>query len=624
MRRSEVPEALADPAAWPGVDVSALTQERRGIYERRELAVCAYLRGEPLTDIERLHGVDQTTISRLVARCLAPHADGRIQGLRALIPHVRAKDYRRMKNAARRAKPGGLSGALGQLFERLPQLPRIIEREIASSLLGMSANRRLFGLRDVQFKLLAACLEAGLTGNDYPLNQHEKGYRALAHWIRKRLELRIRPHGRHRTSDAWDATTRPYGVVELDGHKLDVRLRVRYVDASGVSVDIESERLFVITLIDVCTRVVLGWQLVPAPEYDHHDVLSALQDALRPRLKRQEFVIPGMAYRAGAGFVADVLPELNYACWDVLKVDNAASHLTEHTFEPICRFVGCRLEAGPVGEPTVRPFIERFFGTLTERMSRKLHGTTGRNPQDPLGKRGRDVPVALLTTLPELEELLDVSIANYHATAHDSLHGRSPLQALQLAVAHHATPVRTLPQVLRGRLHQLQSVHLSTVRGNAAHGVTPYISLYGARYSNEVLQRTSGLIRRQIRVYMRPNDMREAWAYLPNGADLGRLFVLDGWRYSRHTLRLRKRILRERRLGKLKFAGEQDPVQLFAEAQRRAGRRGRKQGTIELQLGAAADATQVPPPPTPSAASSRAQRATAARVDLGDLKMQNR
>ena len=301
------------------------------------------------------------------------------------------------------------------------------------------------GLRDVQSKLLAACLEAGLTGNDYPLNQHEKGYRALAHWIRKRLELRTGPHGRHRTSDAWDATTRPYGVVELDGHKLDVRLRVRYVDASGVSVDIESERLFVITLIDVCTRVVLGWQLVPAPEYDHHDVLSALQDALRPRLRRQEFVIPGMAYRPGAGFVADVLPELNYACWDVLKVDNAASHLTEHTFEPLCRFVGCRLEAGPVGEPTVRPFIERFFGTLTERMSRKLHGTTGRNPQDPLGKRGREVSVALLTTLPELEELLDVSIANYHATAHDSLHGRSPLQALQLAVAHHATPVRTQP-----------------------------------------------------------------------------------------------------------------------------------------------------------------------------------
>ena len=59
-------------------------------------------------------------------------------------------------------------------------------------------------------------------------------------------------------------------------------------------------------VIDVCTRVVLGWQLVPAPEYDHHDVLAAIQDALRPRRRRQEFLSPGLAYRSGAGFVADV------------------------------------------------------------------------------------------------------------------------------------------------------------------------------------------------------------------------------------------------------------------------------------------------------------------------------
>ena len=382
--------------------------------------------------------------------------------------------------------------------------------------------------------------------------------------------------------------------------------------------------MFVITLIDVCTRVVLGWQLVPAPEYDHHDVLSALQDALRPRLKRQEFAIPGIGYRPGAGFVADVLPELNFACWEVLKVDNAASHLTEDTFEPICRFVGCRLEAGPVGMPTARPFIERFFGTLTERMSRKVHGTTGRSPNDPLAKRGRAVPAALLITLPELEELLDVSIANYHATPHDGLHGRSPLEALQQTLAQHAKPVRILPLALRCRLHQLQTVHLATVRGNAARSVTPYVSLYGARYSNEVLQRTSGLSQQRIRVYLNPNDMREAWAYLPNGADLGRLYVLDGWRYSRHTLRLRRRILRERRIGKLKFAGEQDPVQIFAEAQRRASKRGRKQGTLELQLGAAtAEAALAPPSraprPAPSAGSTRESP-----IDLSDLTIQNR
>lgn len=625
MRRNEIPGTLSDPLTWPGVDPSALDAGRRAIYQQREQAVIAYLLGTPLADIERNFRVDRRTLTRLIERCLTAHADGRILGLRALIPHTRAKDYQRIAPALRRTEPGGLTGAMGQLFERLPQLARIVEREISAGLLGLSQSGRLFGLRDVQSKLLAACREGGLTTIDYPFNQNEMGYRSLAVWIRKRLEMRMPIRPAPRTDDAWNASSHPFSVVELDGHKLDLRIRVRYTDASGVSIDLESERLFVITLIDVCTRVVIGWHLVPAPQYDHHDVLATLQDALTPRHRRQEFLIPGMRYLPGAGFVADLLPELAYACWDVLKLDNAASHLTEDTFEPICRFVGCRMMAGPVGEPTGRPFIERFFGTLTDRMSRKVQGTTGRSPKDPVAEKGRAVAVPLLITLPELEELLDVSIANYHASAHDGLNGRSPLEALQLAVEHQRRPVRTLAKNLRARLHQLQSVHLSTVRGSVARGVPPYVSLYGARYSNEVLQRTQGLVGKKIRVYIHPGDMREAWAYLSNGADLGKLAVLEGWRYSRHTLRLRKHILRERRVGKLKFAGEQDPVQILAQAQRRASRRGLKQGTVALQLGQV-DALVSGSEQLKERRSSRAPPATSTvtLVDLGDLKIQNR
>ncbi len=622
MRRSDIPEALCDPSTWPGVDSNALESGRREVFQRRQAAVIAYLGGASTAQIEQECKVHRGTLQRMVARCLAAHPDGRIQGLRALIPHVRAKSYQRLAPALRRPSRGGLTGAMGQLFERLPQLHDIIEREIVNNCLGMTPRARLYGVRDVQAKLLAACREAGIGAGAYPLNQDEMGYRSLARWVRRRLQARVALRPTVQRDNAWDATIRPFSVAELDGHKLDVRLRVRFVEPSGLSVDLESERLFVIALIDVCTRVVLGWQVVPAPEYDHNDVLAALQDALRPRRKRDQFVIAGCSYRAGAGFVADVLPELAYACWDVLKVDNAASHLTEDTFAPICRFVGCRLEAGPVGEPKVRPYIERFFGTLTDRVARKVHGSTGRSPQDPVGKRGKTVPVELLVTLPELEELLDVSIANYHATPHDGLNGRTPLEALQLAVAHAQAPVRTLPQALRARLHQLQPVNLSTVRGNTARSVAPYVSLYGARYSNEVVQRTQGLVGQKIRVYANPSDMREAWAYLQNGAELGRLAVLEGWRYSRHTLRLRRQILRERRVGKLKFAGEQDPVQMFAQAQRRSGRRGRKQATVAMQLAQVQPNTA--PTPAPPVPARQRPAGPVVPVDLGDLKVQNR
>ncbi len=618
MRRSEIPESLLDTRKWPGADASALDDDRRMVFQQRARAISAYLGGEPISRVERNHGIARGALLRLVTRALSPHDDGRIQGMRALIPHSRAKSYARTKSADRRGPRGGFAGAFGQLFARFPRLERIVEREIASDRVGIGENDRLFGLRGLQTKLLAACRDAGLPASAYPFNQDEKGYRALSRWVRRRVESRMQIRTFSSHAEVWNTTVKPFSVVELDGHKLDLRLRVRIEDPAGVSMDLETERLFVISAIDVCTRVVLGWQLVPASEYDRHDVLAALQDALRPRRRRDPAELGGLTYRTGAGFVGDVCPELAYACWDVLRVDNAAAHLSEDTFEPICRFTGCRMDAGPIGQPTARPFVERFFGSLNERLIRNLPGTTGRNPKDPIGKRGRAIDTALLMTMTELEGLLELSIANYHATPHDGLNGRPPLEAFQHAVGSTSTPIRTLPGELQSRIHQLQPVHLCTVRGNVARSVPPYVSLYGARYSNEVLQRTQGLVKQKIRVYANPNDMREAWAYLMNGAELGRLHVLEGWRYSCHSLRVRRHILRERRIGKLRFAGEQDPIQLFAEQQRKSKLRSRKHGTRALQTHQDA-APSTPPVRHPA----RAEPTTEELIDLSDLDVQN-
>lgn len=286
MRRMEVPEQLADPSRWPGVDPSALDADARDLFLRREQAIRQYVAGGSPAHIERQFGIHPSSVRRLLARCLAPHPDGRIQGLRGLLPNARVTRYRRTAPARTLKARAGMSGAIGQLFERLPQLPRILERELASGSLGISANNRLYGLTAAHSRVLAACREAGLGADDYPFNQESAGYRSLAAWIRLRLQSRMPLSIRRGVEDAWQASARPYGAVELDGHRLDVRVRVRFSDSSGIPIDLETERLFVITVIDVCTRVVLGWQLVAAPQYDHTDVLATLQDALRPRRNR--------------------------------------------------------------------------------------------------------------------------------------------------------------------------------------------------------------------------------------------------------------------------------------------------------------------------------------------------
>lgn len=585
MRRKDIPETLEKLEGWPCVDASALDAVAREQYRRRERMIRAYFNGESLASIEKRLGIGRGTVSWFVNRCLALHPDGRIQGFRALIPFAHVKQYVRIKTALPVTKHGGLVGAFGQLIERFPALTAIIEREIFEGRLHLSSTDRLVGVRDTHDRLLTACREIGLTAQDYPLNQDDKAYRSFAKFARARLDARVPIRFQSAAvGAAQHVAPAPFSVVELDGHKLDVRLRVRYAQLNGLPVDVEIERLFVIVIIDTCTRAVLGWQLVLGSEYNRFDVLLAVQNALTPRHKRKEFSIPGLVYEPAGGFVTEVCPEAAYACWNVLKFDNARAHLAEDTLSGLSEFVGCRTVAGPVRQPTVRPFIERFFRTLTDRLSRRLPGTSGNRPGDPAGSKGKKLPVNQLVTFDELEELLDVTIANYNGTPHDGLNSHTPLEAMRTLIDAGKVVLRTLPQTLRNRIHQLQPAHLSTVRGNPSRSIAPYISLYGTRYSNDVIERTSGLLKTQIRIYVNPDDMREAWAYLPNGAELGRLNVLSGWRYSRHTLRLRQHILKLRRRGKLTFSDSQDPVLVYSEFQRAKARQSRKEGTHTAQV----------------------------------------
>ena len=624
MRRKDIPEALTNLALWPGVDLSALDAGLHTQYKLREDAIHAYFGCESLDVIEKRFGVKRGALYWFIDRCVAAHSDGRIQGFRGLIPFAHVKPYVRLKPAKARSERGGLVGAFNQLLDRYPSLTGTVQRHIAGGELHLSATNRLVGLRQLQDAFLNECRKFKLTTNDYPLNQVEKAYRSLSRMARARLEARV-PIRHLLAGDAQQATIQPFSFVELDGHKLDLRLRVRYTDPNGMAIDLETERLFVLVLIDVCTRAVIGWQLVTGPEYNHFDVLLAVQNAIMPRRKRKDFSIPGMVYETGGGFVSEVCPQAAYACWQVLKFDNAKAHLAEDTLHSLCEFAGCRVDAGPIMHPALRPYIERFFRTLTDRLSRRLPGTSGNSPQDPAGIKGKLLPVEHLVLIEELEELLDVTIANYNGTAHDGLNGRTPLQAMQFFLDERKMVIRTLAQSKRTRIHQLQPPHLSTVRGSPFRGIAPYISLYGTRYSNEILERSPGLLKTKIRVYVNPDDMRQAWAYLPNGAELGQLHVLSGWRYSRHTLRLRMHILRLRRLGKLNFSDEQDPIAIYSKHQLSKIKQSRKQATRTAQVLAIERPTQEPEPASaasrPTVRHSRDDPVIA--IPLAGLDMQN-
>jgi putative transposase len=236
------------------------------------------------------------------------------------------------------------------------------------------------------------------------------------------------------------AATRPYQVVEFDGHRLDIRLKVVAHDPLGFEREFEMERVWPLVIIDVCTRAVLGYQIVLAREYSRYDVIKTIENALEPH-RPCNFTIAGLAYGPEDGFPSQRLPELAYATWEWMRLDNAKANLASATLTALCEFVGCLVDAGPKYSPDDRPYIERFFGTIASRFSSRLPGYTGSRPQD-LRRALADPKgnLRLYVSVDELDELFEYAIASYNGTPHSGLNNVTPLEAMEYFVRGKQSP----------------------------------------------------------------------------------------------------------------------------------------------------------------------------------------
>jgi putative transposase len=594
-RRIVIDPNLRNLDDWPAVAFTMLSESKRSDYLRREQALRRYLSGDALEDIEKRTGVARQQLYNLLRRCLAKHADGRIHGFRGLLLYERIKPYERREvvTAGQERSAGGAAGAMSQLLQRQPAILECIRAEIKAGTLSLTAAGHVRGLRSLHRDFIAKCEALGVGQHQYPLNQLQKGKRTLSKVVKSILNesfaraarasgaIRIAPpwheHALETTGEAPPAV-RPFEVVEFDGHKLDIRLRVRLVDPHGLSYDLELKRVWLLAIIDVASRAVLGLHVVLSSEYDRFDVIRTIQNALLPRRKRLGFSIPGLRYESTAGFASEVAPGFEYACWDWLRLDNARANLAVDTLAALTEFVGCWVDAGPVAQPNERAYIERFFGTIAETLSHRLPGSTGASADDVrrrLTDPGGDTE--LLVTFAELEELIDVTIANYNGTPHSALGGRSPLVLLAEFAFRRSIEVRQLAEYRRRHLFMIQPPHECEVRGNKATGRRPHINFFGARYSGPVLTHAANLMGTRLHLYFDPLDLRSVQAFLPNGAELGALQANAPWHMSAHSLRLRREILRLKRKRELHYGDADDPVAVYLDHKRKRSRKAQRQ-----------------------------------------------
>ncbi len=378
------PELQAiDVNAWPTVAHTELDEPVRRKFEARRQAILRYIAGEPIRAIEKSTHFNRRQLYRWLERAQAVHPDGRPFGFRALIHYVRIAEYARVRDVQLRGERGsrGAAGALAQLLERSPTLTgwlllQLKQRKVWLEQVHTDGHlrTRLRGLQSLHDNFLRQCRSVGLTAADYPLNTADHAIRSLSRRVKAEMLGSFGSAARSagakhlkglpRVDDSGPpAAVRPYQVVEFDGHRLDVRLKVVVRDPLGFTHEFEMERVWLLVIIDVCTRAVIGYHIALAREYSRYDVIKTIENALTPHRPRT-FTIPGLTYGPHDGFPSGKMPELGYVTWEWIRLDNAKANLADETMTALCEFVGCLADAGPKHSPDERAISNASLARL--------------------------------------------------------------------------------------------------------------------------------------------------------------------------------------------------------------------------------------------------------------------
>ena len=616
-----------DPSSWPTIAWTEFDAAERESIQARMAAIEQYARGAAIKEIEQSTGVNRRQLYRLLERALAAHPDGRLYGFRALVLHARVADYVRLSPVKPNGERGsrGAVGALSQLLERFPVLAAWLRLQIKQHRVALIEIRtggelrtRLRGLQGLHAGFLQQCRQCGLMAADYPFNTASHAIRSLSARVKSELLSGFGTAARAagathlkglpRSDDfAAPVATRPYQVVEFDGHRLDIRLKIVMLDPLGFTHEFEIERVWLLVIIDVCTRAVLGHHLVLAREYSRYDVIKAIESALEPHRARS-FTIRELGYGPMDGYPSQRMPELAYVTWERIKLDNAKANLATETLTALCEFIGCQVAAGPKHSPDERPYIERFFGTIATRLSSRLPGYTGGHPRDL--RRALSDPkgnLRLFVSFDELEELVEYAIASYNGTPHTGLNNVSPLEAMESFVRGRHTLVNWLPEPRRRTLCLMQSAKRCRVHAYLNQGTRPHINLYGVRYSSPALACSTELIGKQLLVYLNADDLRSVRAFLLDGTELGVLDAQGAWHVVPHNLTLRQEIRKAQSRKRLRASLDASGIEKYIRAKlEQAGKTRRAASDLAqaARILAAAPIVRTPPGPVSTSMST--------------------
>ncbi len=577
MRRfltDKVPIKDLNISNWEHIYTGNMTVNELQTFNSRKKAIDLFFSTElPIDNIVEETGIVRSEIYRFASRCIMYDDTNKILGYRGLIHYQTVVPYNRKLIC--NINPTNYSGAFQLLLKNYPELKTfLIEEYFNKSKVKNSARERKISYKNLHRKFINECRRLGIKANEYPFNTVSLARKSVERFIKDISNNYIREvaninggqssmllNNVNNSINSNSTITRPLERVEFDGHKLDVITAIVFQTPKGDEIIDILNRIWLLTVVDVATRAVIGYHLSFNKEYNLEDVKMCFQSAISP-WKPKELTIPGLSYSKNAGFPSSKFSEAEYGIWDEICYDNAKSHLSKEIKDILTKQIGCSINMGPVAVPVNRPIVERLFRNIEESSFHRLPSTTGSNVMDPRRKDAEQNAIKFSITSDAIEELCDVIIANYNSTPHDGNDGFTPLEVFESRI-NQGMHIATIPMENRDLVNLFPITCVRRVKGNLEQGRRPYIHYKHERYSNPELSMDFSMVNEKVTVLINTEDLRSVVIYRQDGSKYGVLTCSGYWGTVQHSLKLRDAINKFKRERYFHYTENEDPMDAF-------------------------------------------------------------
>ncbi|MGU3442084.1 Mu transposase C-terminal domain-containing protein [Bacillus cereus] len=561
-----------DISNWPSVLEEELSSDNRKKFKKRKQAIEMYFNSdETLQEIVLKTSIHVDELRRYIRRCLSFDENGEIYGFRALIPRKRTKQNQPMENQ----ETEGFANAFQRLLKTYPNIEEmLIQTYLRKNKYKVQDN--LISIKHLHSKFLKTCRAIGIKSNEYPFNTKDGGYRTLVRYVQqiehKYADESVKRYGSQKEGSLHNTggfhpkntiVTRPFQQVQLDGHKIDVELAIKFKTLEGDEIINTLNRVYLLIIIDVGTRVVLGYHLCFEREYDQNDVLKCIKNAIIPH-KKIHLTIPRLSYPSNGGYHSIAIPDTRWAVWDEIMMDNAKSHLANRVRTNLKENIGCMLNYGPVKLPEYRGIVERFFRTLAENGFHRIPSTTGSHPNDPKRRKSDKLAMRYEISFEELQQLIEILIAQYNNTPHNAVNNLTPLEAMEQRTKREGEP-RIVSESNQTNFNLLNIKATRKIQGGVKAGRKPFITFEGVSYTSEVLARSYDLAGKKLVILADTDDLRNIRVFLEDGSEFGILTASGKWGIRPHDLKTRKTISKLKRERAIHFSETDDPIEIYHE-----------------------------------------------------------